>query len=259
MGYAFGDTSLAAKRLRLLAETFAEPSRVFMREAADRHLGLAADLGCGPGYTTHLLADTLFPRHTVGLDNSESFVGLARSTASETVSFRLHDIKTEPFPSAPYDLLFSRFVLTHLPSPETIVDLWGRQLNVHGLLLLEEVEHIDTSNFVFDSYINIQQAMLAEQDNILYIGSRLDQIADSVSLKRQFSEVRTVTVPAGMAAVLFLMNLGVWRDNDYVRGTCKPAELDELESGLAAIASGHGDTGPVEWRLRHIVMEQVCH
>ena len=136
MGYAFGDTSLAARRLRLLAETFSESSRMFMREAADRHLGLAADLGCGPGYTTHLLADTLFPRHTVGLDNSESFVGLARSTASETVSFRLHDIKTEPFPSAPYDLLFSRFVLTHLPSPETIVDLWGRQLNVHGLLLI---------------------------------------------------------------------------------------------------------------------------
>ena len=156
MGYAFGDTSLAARRLRVLAETFAEPSRVFMREAVDRRLGKAADLGCGPGYTTHLLADTLSPHHTVGLDNSESFVGLAESTASETVSVRLHDITTGPFPSAPYDLLFGRFVLTHLPSPETVIILWVRQLNVHGLLLMEEVEDIDTSNFVFDSYINIQ-------------------------------------------------------------------------------------------------------
>ena len=77
MGYAFGDTTLAAKRLFLLGETFSEATRVFMRESVDTRLEMAADLGCGPGYTTHLLADTLSPCHTVGLDNSESFVGLA--------------------------------------------------------------------------------------------------------------------------------------------------------------------------------------
>ena len=87
---------------------------------------MAADLGCGPGHTTHLLADTLSPCHTVGLDNSESFFGLAQSTASDTVSFRLHDITTGPFPLAPYDLLFSRFVLTHMRNPKAIVELWGR-------------------------------------------------------------------------------------------------------------------------------------
>ena len=32
-GYAFGDSGLAARRLSLLAETFAESSDVFMRES----------------------------------------------------------------------------------------------------------------------------------------------------------------------------------------------------------------------------------
>ena len=67
------------------------------------------------------------------------------------MSFRLHDITTGPFPSAPYDLLFSRFVLTHMRNPKAIVDLWGTQLNAQGLLLIEEVEYIDTTNPVFNT------------------------------------------------------------------------------------------------------------
>ena len=99
--------------------------------------------------------------------------------------------------------------------------------------------------------------MLAEQDNSLYIGPKLDQIADSAFLKRQSSEVQMVTVPASRAAALFHMNLGVWRNNDYVQRTDEGVELDELESDLAAIASGTGDNKPVEWGLRHIVMERA--
>ena len=257
MGYAFGDTILAAKRLFLLGETFSESTRVFMRESVDTRLEMAADLGCGPGYTTHLLADTLSPCHTVGLDNSESFVGLAQSTASDTVSFLLHDITTGPFPSAPYDLLFSRFVLTHMRNPKAIVDLCGTQLNAQGLLLIEEVEYIDTTNPVFNAYINIQQAMLAEQSNLLYIGPKLDEIADWVSLKRRSSEVRTVAVPANNAAAMFHMNLGVWQHNDFVQRFHERSELDQLEISLAAIASAPDDTRPVEWGLRHIVMERA--
>ena len=72
--YTFGDTDLAARRLALVAETFAGTSAAFMREFVTTRPQLAADLGCGPGYTTHLLADTLKPDRTVGLDNSENFL-----------------------------------------------------------------------------------------------------------------------------------------------------------------------------------------
>ena len=257
MSYAFGDTDLAARRLALLAETFAESSRMFMREAVDRRLRMAADLGCGPGYSIHLLADTLAPGHTVGLDNSESFLDLARATPSGNVSFRLHDITTGPFPSGPYDLLFSRFELTHLQCPDAVVELWSRQLDVNGLLLMEEVEYVGTTHPVFTSYLDIQQAMLTEQGNSLYIGPRLDGIPDSDSLRRRSSGVQAVGIPASRGAAMFHMNLGVWRHNDFVRHSYDPADLDELESSLAAIASGSDDASPVEWGLRRIVMERV--
>lgn len=257
MTYTFGDTDLAARRLALLAETFAGSSRAFMREADGGTPRMAADLGCGPGYSTRLLADTLAPGHTVGLDNSESFLALARPTATASLSFRLHDITTGPFPSGPYDLLFCRFGLTHLQQPEAVVELWGTQLKVRGLLLMEEVEYIDATHPVFTSYLDIQQTMLTEQGNSLYIGPVLDRISDPGPLERRSSKVQPIPIPAARAAQMFRMNLGVWRHNDFVRRTYDPAELDDLESSLAAIASGHGEVTPVEWGLRRIVMQRT--
>ena len=97
-GYAFGDSGLAARRLSLLAETFAETSAAFMRESVQTRPQLAADLGCGPGYTTRLVADTLDPVRTVGLDNSENFLADVRTSASANVSFHLHDLTEAPSP-----------------------------------------------------------------------------------------------------------------------------------------------------------------
>ena len=71
------------------------------------------------------------------------------------------------------------------------------------------------------------------------------------------SEVRAVTIPVSRAAEMFHLNLGVWKDNDYVQRSCEQSELDEISDELATIASGSGDAGPVQWGLRHIVMERL--
>ena len=257
MGYAFGDTGLAARRLALLADTFADSSRTFLRESVHWRPREAADLGCGPGYSTQLLAETVSADNTVGLDNSESFLRLAQKSTSERMSFLLHDITTGPFPSGPFDLLFSRFELTHLRVPDAVVMLWGEQLNVHGLLLIDEVERVETNIAVLRTYLDMQQAMLRDQGTCLFIGPVLDRIGDSELIKRRSSEVRAVHVPASRAAAMFHMNLGVWRHNEFVERSYEQAELDELENGLLAVFDGRDNARPVEWGLRQIVMERV--
>lgn len=256
--YAFGDTDLAARRLALVAETFADTSAAFMRESVKTRPHLAADLGCGPGYTTHLLADTLDPIRTVGLDNSENFLDQARTTASEKVSFHLHDITTAPFPEAPFDLIFSRLVLTHLQDPIAAIALWADQLSPQGLLLIEEVERIDTDTPALLTYLDIQQAMLTHQNNELYIGPRIDVLTASGKLHRRSSNVRTLQVPAHRAAAMFHMNLDVWRHKDFVQQTYTPATLDSLEQDLQALTQDHTDAPPVNWRLRQIVIERIA-
>lgn len=254
--YTFGDSDLAAWRLALVAETFAGTSAAFMRESVTTRPQLAADLGCGPGYTTHLLADTLKPERTVGLDNSENFLAHTSTAASDNVSFHLHDITTAPFPEAPFDLIFSRLVLTHLQDPMAAIARWIDQLRPGGLLLLEEVERIYTKVPALVTYLDIQQVMLAQQSNQLYIGPRLDNITASGKLHRRSSNVRTLPVPADRAAAMFHMNLTVWRHNDFVRQTYAPTTLDALEQDLQTIAQGHTEDPPVEWQLRQIVIER---
>ena len=85
----------------------------------------------------------------------------------------------------------------------------------------------------------------------------LDAIPDPPSLKRRSSNVQTVPIPADRAAAMFHMNLGVWRHNDFVRRTVGPSDLDDLERNLAAIACGRTAVGPVEWGLRHIVLDRI--
>ena len=118
------------------------------------------------------------------------------------------------------------------------------------------MERIDTDIPALVTYLDIQQAMLTHQNNQLYIGPRLDAITASDKLQRRSSVVTTLRVPADRAATMFHMNLGVWRNNFFVRQTYSPATLDALGQDLKAIAQGHKDSPPVEWQLRQIVIER---
>jgi trans-aconitate methyltransferase len=109
--YLFGDNDVAARRLELLARIYAESTRAFLLDVANgSRFNLEIDLGCGPGFTTHLLADALRYEEIVGLDASQHFIDLAQATATDSVAFALHDVRFVPFPCKSADLIFSRLL-----------------------------------------------------------------------------------------------------------------------------------------------------
>jgi len=150
-GYAFGDSDAAAERLGMLAELFGPPSRSLLRSLGGRAIGLAIDLGCGPGHTTRLLAEELQPAQIVGLDRSESFLGRARVSGLDAQWYR-HDVTEVPFPVGPADPIYSRLVLARLPQPDQAVADWMGQLRPEGVLVLEEDEDIVTELATFVRY-----------------------------------------------------------------------------------------------------------
>jgi SAM-dependent methyltransferase len=99
--YAFGDSVPAARRLALVAEAFEPSSRAFLERFAGATPALAVDLGCGPGHTTLLLDEVLRPRQTLGLDQSATFLEVARATARQGIVYLEHDVTTVPFPERP--------------------------------------------------------------------------------------------------------------------------------------------------------------
>lgn len=257
MQYLFGDTDLAAQRLKLLADVFADSTRPFLQEISLEKPQLVVDLGCGPGFTTHLLAETFQPEHTVGLDNSPHFIKLAQKSGTNQVTFYLHNVLASPFPVGPADLLFCRLLLTHLTQPRAILETWATQLHSGGLLLLEEVDSIETTAPLFTTYLDIVEAMLAHQDSHAYVGRLLHGLPDIPLLKRRTSALRRLPVPTSQAAALFFMNIQTWKTNPFVQANYEASQLAELEQDLDKLRRKTDGASEIEWDMRQIIFERV--
>jgi trans-aconitate 2-methyltransferase len=249
--YLFGDSDSAAQRLKLLASVYQESTRAFLANAAgSARFQLALDLGCGPGFTTHLIADALRCDRIIGLDASPSFIKLASATAGERMSFLQHDITAIPFPGGCANLIFSRFLLTHLRDPAAAVAKWATQLERNGLLLLEETETIHTAHPVFARYLAIVEAMLASQSGRLYAGHLVAGLDSPGGLKPAFSEIRSLPVRNCDAGRMFVLNLSTWKDNEFVRTNYSPGLILQLENDLTEIAAIESPAREIEWEIR---------
>lgn len=257
MSYLFKDTDRAAQRLRMLAEVFATSSRTFIKDVVSTAPQLAIDLGCGPGYTTHLLADTTHAIHTIGLDSSAHFLALASQNTSEHLSFMRHDVTEIPFPTGLSDLISCRMLLTHLQDPASVIERWSTQLRPQGLLLLEEVEWIQTNQPLFRCYLDIVAAMLEQQANQLYIGPLLDTLQIGNGLRRTMSRVFHLPVATAQAATMFYLNVHAWKNLPFIQKQYVPHLIDHIEQDLQELAETSTSTGEIEWGMRQIAYEQL--
>lgn len=256
MSYLFQDTDLAAARLQVLADVFAVSTRSFLQEAVRTTPSVVVDLGCGPGYTTRLLAETTRCARAIGLDSSERFLALAARSAPERLSFVRHDVTRVPFPTGQSDLIFCRMLLTHLRDPLSVIERWGTQLRPQGHLLLEEVEWIRTDHTVFRLYLEIVAALLEQQANHLYIGSHLDKQQIGNDLRCRLSRVYHLPVSTARAATLFSLNIVSWKNQPFVQKEYTAAVINQLENNLHEQAGTSTNEGEIEWGMRQIVYER---
>lgn len=234
--YQFGDSELAAERLGLLAEVFASSSAEFLSGLGGRGPARILDAGCGCGHTTRLLAE-LFPTAlVVGVDNSATFIQRAASAPHERLQFLEADVSGD-LPGGPYDLVYARYLLAHLPRAFELVQSWAKTLAPDGRIALEENEWIETDEAVFSKYLAIVDRMLAAAGKDLYIGRRLAEYCSWDGLTTADSEVCRVPVDSARTAQMFLMNFRTWRHQDFVREHHRASELDALERELGCVAT----------------------
>jgi trans-aconitate 2-methyltransferase len=253
--YTFGDSDLAAGRLAVVADVFAASSRRFITRAAPDSTGVAVDLGCGPGFTTHLVAQASGASHTTGLDSSGPFLEIAGRTATATVDFRRHDVTVTPFPVPRADLIYCRFLLTHLAEPVATLTRWTTQLNRGGVLLVDEVERVETTHPVLRRYQAAVTALLSEEGQRLEIGAVLDAAGSPSPVRRVSSEVVVVTPSSVQVGKMFHANLRSWRSDPRLVSRFGTAYLNELEEQLAAVAEG-GIAASARWLVRQMWYER---
>ncbi|WP_131786239.1 methyltransferase domain-containing protein [Protofrankia symbiont of Coriaria ruscifolia] len=251
--YAFGDSGLAAERLALLAQVFDTPSRALITKGAPRVPPLALDLGCGPGHSTRMLAETSQARRTVGIDASVAHVEAARGVAPE-LEFVVHDLTRTPFPLENADVAYARWVLAHLPDPVGRARSWLTQLAPGGVLLLEETERIETTEPVLIRYLALAHDVVAARGASLEAGPLLAVFDPSPVGEVVRNDVREWPVALPTAAALFALNLRVWgSDPAMPLAADDVASLQAVLDGLAA----SDDRRVVTWHIRQMIMRSA--
>ncbi len=254
--YVFGDNDTAARRLDLVAEAWHWPSAAFLRGLELPPPRLALDLGCGPGRTTRLVAATTGASSTIGIDTSESFLARARSGAPADVTFVEHDVMDLPFPTGPADLVYARFVLSHVPRPDRIVAGWMGALAPGGVLALDEVERIDTDDRVLVRYLEILGALLDIRGSTLAAGPVVERFDGGPDGAKRTSQARIHPVPVAVAAELFALNLETWRHEPFVEDNHSSADLDDLGAALQERVR-HPGRAKITWIMRQATFERT--
>jgi len=256
VSYTFGDNDVAAERLRLLAAAFAPGSRDFLARLGREPVRLAIDLGCGPGHTTALLQAATGAAATIGLDSSPRFLARAWRQAPRGIVFGEHDISRLPFPAPPAQLLYGRFIVTHLADPGAAIARWAQVVTPHGRLAMEEVDTMTSDDPALRRYYQLVEAMQAARGQRMYVGRDLAALADGTPWTVERADTAALALPATVAARLHALNFRTWRRDPVIAATAAAAELDDLGAALEALAEGARPAAPVRWRLAQVVLRR---
>ena len=132
------------ERLRVLARVMHSSSSALF-DRLGLHNGLSClDLGCGGGDVTMELARRVAPLGRVfGVDIDTTKLDIARKEAAQlgvtNVSFEEAEISRLP-DTRTFDLVYARFLLTHLSDPASAVSAFYRQLRPGGIVAVEDID-----------------------------------------------------------------------------------------------------------------------
>ena len=254
--YMFGDNLRASARLRRLAEMYEPESRELLRRSGINAPRLAVDLGCGPGWSTRLLQDALKPSRTVGLDASPVFVEEAQTRHGADLEFKVHDVVSVPFPIDTPDVMFCRFLLTHLRSLKEVLAAWAGVAAPGGLLVVHETESLEATHPALRLYYRLLEQLQRHHGQTLQVGGVLENGFAGSGWRLVESQRRHLEKPAGDMAELHLANLRTWRDDEYARRAFDSDEIAALETLLGRIASRRQDGGVVVNAARQIIAQR---
>lgn len=132
------------ERLRVLARVMRPSTTALFERLGIREGQACLDVGCGGGDVTLELARRVGAGgRAVGLDLDETKIQLARAEAAglgvENVEFRAAELGEEPAASE-FDVVYARFLLTHLPDPARAVEAFFRLVRPGGLAIVEDVD-----------------------------------------------------------------------------------------------------------------------
>jgi SAM-dependent methyltransferase len=155
------------ERLRVLSRVMQPTTMSLLDRLGLRNGHICADVGCGGGDVSLELARRVAPTgKVIGLDADQTKLDLARREAKEqgieNVEFRTVDVR-EGVDIPQLDLVYSRFLLTHLQDPAAVVSAFHRWVRPGGIVALEDID--------FSGYFTYPESLAFKRFHELYCAS----------------------------------------------------------------------------------------
>lgn len=144
----YGDASRLASRTSALGQAKVSgrpvPDTIAHLALEHAHPGLplrtVADVGCGRGTSSRVLAERLSPRRLTAIDASRAMLAAARGRVGAPLGaetgFVQADFHHLPLGTGTYDLIVAAFCLYHSPRPGQVIAEFARVLHPRGVAVL---------------------------------------------------------------------------------------------------------------------------
>jgi SAM-dependent methyltransferase len=233
-----------AERLRLLAEVKWPTTRTLLESAGLREGISCLDVGCGTGAVALNMAEIVGPSGRVlGIDRDERCLALARLEAqrrSLTAEFRC-GLADEFQESPSFDLVFGRFVLTHLRDPEKAVQRMVEASRPGAVVVAEDIQFTGHFCFpacpAFDRYMSLYQEVVRHNGGDPNIGPRLLDLFLDAGLTDVNLEVIQPTYRQGPGKQIAAVTMEHIREAVVAAGLASDAEIQQVLAELNAFAS----------------------
>jgi ubiquinone/menaquinone biosynthesis C-methylase UbiE len=237
------------ERLRVISRVMQPTTQALLDRVGVPEGAQCLDAGCGGGdVALELAARAGAAGRVVGIDFDEEKLATARTEAAaagSSVEYRRADVTTDDL-GAGFDVVYTRFLLTHLRDPAGACDRLRRALRPGGAVAVEDIDYSGSFSHpdspAYRRYCEVYVATARARGVDPHIGPRLPALLRDAG----FEQVRvSVVQPVGVApdgsegdaklgCALTLENIA---DAAVAAGVAQREELDRVTDELYRLAA----------------------
>lgn len=244
--YIIQGGSAGRERLKLLSRAMAPFTSALLDEAGIRPGSRILDVGCGGGDVTQELARRAGPDGlAVGMDVDAVEIGIAQREAAAAgignVRYRVGNVLKDEV-GEPFEVVYARFLLSHLSAPEEGVNRLVRSVRAGGLIVVEDVDfsgHFCRPERVsFENYVRWYEHTARRRGVDCHIGPRLPAMLADAGLNVLGARAVNPAAISGPIKEMALATLAAIADAVVEEGL---ASCDEVQGELADLADATAD------------------
>lgn len=212
-------------------------------------VGIAAgarclDVGCGGGDAVLELARRVgADGHVTGIDADAAVIDIARKEAAERgvtrVDFRVGDVN-EPLGEAAFDIVYARFLLTHVQNPERVVANMLAALKLGGLAVVEDIDFSGhfcyPASAPFDRYVALYSAVARKRGVDPDIGPRLPLLLRQAGVAAVAVNVAQPCGLEGDVKLIAAITMEKIADAVLAAGLADATDIDSIVAELYRVA-----------------------